>query len=64
MQSDADTVVADYSLNHEVASQTIKYTREPDIYMTERHAYKSFSYKVPLQKEGTYVLILKFAEVV
>lgn len=41
----------------------IKYTREPDIYMSERHAYKSFSYKVPIQKEGTYVLILKFAEV-
>lgn len=55
--------MADYTINKEVASQVIKYTREPDIYMSERHAYKSFSYKVPIQKEGTYVLILKFAEV-
>lgn len=30
--------------------------------MTERHAYDSFSYHIPLAKEGTYVLILKFAE--
>ncbi|KAM3134911.1 hypothetical protein pb186bvf_012911 [Paramecium bursaria] len=62
VQSDPDTVVADYNQNTEVSSQTIKFTREPDIYLTERHAYKSFSYQVPLQKEGTYVLILKFAE--
>jgi len=30
--------------------------------MTEKHAYKSFSYRLPLSKEGTYVVILKFAE--
>ncbi|CAD8164127.1 unnamed protein product [Paramecium octaurelia] len=62
IQTDPETVVADYSLNSEVASQQIKYTREPEIYLTERHAYKTFSYQIPLQKEGTYTLILKFAE--
>ncbi|CAD8073522.1 unnamed protein product [Paramecium primaurelia] len=62
IQTDPETVVADYSLNSEVSSQQIKYTREPEIYLTERHAYKTFSYQIPLQKEGTYTLILKFAE--
>ncbi|CAD8078164.1 unnamed protein product [Paramecium sonneborni] len=62
IQTDPETVVADYSLNSEVSSQQIKYTREPQIYLTERHAYKTFSYQIPLQKEGTYTLILKFAE--
>ena len=30
--------------------------------MSERHGYDSFHYKLTIAKEGTYVLILKFAE--
>ena len=32
--------------------------------MTERHCDQSFSYEIPIKEDGTYVLILKFAEVI
>lgn len=54
--------IADYTLNQEKASATIKYTNDQDIYMTERHADDSFSYFVPLAQQGVHVLILKFTE--
>ncbi len=42
----------------------IKYTKDPEVYMTERHAYNTFSYKLPLEKakEGKLTLIFKFNE--
>lgn len=33
------------------------------LYQTERYHFKTFSYTVPLNREGAYVLVLKFAEV-
>jgi len=42
----------------------IKYTKDPEVYMTERHAYNTFTYKLPLEKakEGKLTLIFKFNE--
>ena len=33
------------------------------LYQTERYHFKTFSYSIPLNREGNYVLVLKFAEV-
>ncbi|XP_065175680.1 malectin-like [Sycon ciliatum] len=33
------------------------------LYQTERYHFKTFSYTVPLNREGNYVLVLKFSEV-
>jgi len=38
----SNTKVADYNLNDEVSAATIKYTSDPAVYMTERHADESF----------------------
>jgi len=42
---------------------TIKYTKSPAVYQTERYALDTFSYEIPLTQAGKYVLILKFSEV-
>ena len=41
----------------------IKLTKTPEVYQTERYALEDFSYNVPLDEPGDYVLILKFSEV-
>ena len=41
----------------------IKLTKSPEIYQTERYADSDFSYSIPLEDPGNYVLILKFSEV-
>ena len=40
----------------------VKYTIDSVPYLTERHG-SEFGYKIPIQEEGTYTLILKFVEV-
>jgi len=57
-----NTKVADYGINPEMSGATIKYTTDQQVYMTERHADESFTYEIPLQTQGKYVLILKFSE--
>jgi hypothetical protein len=57
-----NTKVADYNINTEVSGATIKYTNDPTVYMTERHADETFWYEIPVQSSGKYVLILKFTE--
>lgn len=42
---------------------TIKYTKSPAVYQTERYALDTFDYEIPLNSAGNYVLILKFSEV-
>lgn len=54
--------MADYSNNQDLAHIQLKYTFDPNIYMTERHHDDSFSYDITIPKEGKYTLILKFAE--
>ena len=44
-------------------SVSIMLTKTPEIYQTERWAESDFSYNVPIQEPGEYVLILKFSEV-
>lgn len=56
--------IADYGVNPEASGASLKYTRDPHLYFTERHDDKSFGYEFDLKKEGDYVLILKFAEVI
>lgn len=58
-----DTTVADYSINDVVSNQIIKYTKDPSLYMTERHADYSFQYSIPVKAEGPYVLITYHSEV-
>lgn len=41
----------------------IKYTLDPVIYKTERHADKEVVYHLPIEEPGSYVLVLKFVEV-
>ena len=41
----------------------IKLTKEQEIFQTERWSDSDFSYSLPVQGEGKYVLILKFSEV-
>eukprot|EP01016_Furgasonia_blochmanni_P013256 TRINITY_DN1672_c0_g1_i1.p1 TRINITY_DN1672_c0_g1~~TRINITY_DN1672_c0_g1_i1.p1 ORF type:complete len:407 (+),score=110.43 TRINITY_DN1672_c0_g1_i1:142-1362(+) len=53
---------ADYTTNDHINNQPIKYTYDPKVYLTERHADESFSYDIPVDAQGTYVLILQFAE--
>lgn len=44
-------------------SVQIKLTKFPEVYQTERYALSDFSYSIPLEEPGKYVLILKFSEV-
>ncbi len=41
----------------------IKNTKEKEIYQTERWSTEDLEYNIPLQKDGRYVLVLKFSEV-
>ena len=41
----------------------IKNTKDKDIYQTERWSTQDLIYEIPIEKEGKYVLILKFSEV-
>lgn len=54
--------VSDYTINEETKGIDIKYTKDPHIYMTERHDEKTFSYEIPVKSPGKYVLIAKFSE--
>lgn len=54
---------ADYGINPEASGATVKYTRDPHIYFTERHDDYSLKYEIDLAKDGKFVLILKFSEV-
>jgi hypothetical protein len=40
----------------------VLYTRDPEIYKTERHGSETFSYDLPIRDYGVYTLVLKFAE--
>lgn len=42
--------VADYSNNQDLAHIQLKYTFDPNIYMTERHHDDSFSYDITIPK--------------
>lgn len=44
-------------------SSQIKLTKTQELYQTERYAESDFSYTLPLEEQGNYVLILKFSEV-
>lgn len=57
-----ETIAVDYSTDSSYNGALIKYTKDPEIYMTERHSYKTFKYDVPLSSEGTFTIILKFCE--
>lgn len=41
----------------------IKNTKDVEIYQTERWSQKDLVYKIPLKKQGKFVLVLKFSEV-
>ena len=49
---------SDFGMNSE-----IKNTKDKDIYQTERWSTEDLIYEIPIEKEGKYVLILKFSEV-
>ena len=49
---------SDFGMNSE-----IKNTKDKDIYQTERWSPEDLIYEIPIEKEGKYVLILKFSEV-
>ena len=49
---------SDFGMNSEIKS-----TKDKDIYQTERWSTEDLIYEIPIQKEGKYVLILKFSEV-
>ena len=49
---------SDFGMNSE-----IKNTKEKEIYQTERWSTEDLEYNIPLQKDGRYVLVLKFSEV-
>jgi len=57
-----NTKVADYHTNPEAAAATIKYTREGDVYLTERHADETFYYDIPVSQNGKFVIISKLCE--
>ena len=49
---------SDFGMNSDIKS-----TKDKDIYQTERWSTEDLIYEIPIQKEGKYVLILKFSEV-
>jgi hypothetical protein len=49
---------SDFGINSE-----IKNTKDKEIYQTERWSTNDLIYNIPIQKEGKYVLVLKFSEV-
>lgn len=57
-----NTKTADYSTNQEAASATVKYTSEPALFLTERHADETFYYDIPVSSSGFYVVISRMAE--
>lgn len=59
----SESKVSDYFLNPELAKIPIKYTYDEAIYKTERHGDTTFDYQIPVKKDGTYTIILKFCEV-
>ena len=52
-------ISSDYGFNY----ASIKNTKTPEVYQTERYDTKSFTYKVPVPGDGRYTLVLKFSEV-
>jgi hypothetical protein len=61
---DEKTVSVDYMQDQNYRDELIRYTNDPEIYKTERHAYNTFHYYIPISKlkTGKHVLILKFCE--
>jgi len=53
---------SNYNNNDEIREVKVKYTQDSDVYKTERHADESFSYTIPVNAPGKYVLITKYAE--
>ena len=49
---------SDFGINSE-----IKNTKDKEIYQTERWSTEDLLYDIPLEKDGKYVLVLKFSEV-
>ncbi|CAG9315525.1 unnamed protein product [Blepharisma stoltei] len=41
----------------------VKMTKSPELYQTERYDTQDFSYSIPIEEPGNYVLILKFSEI-
>eukprot|EP01017_Pseudomicrothorax_dubius_P034970 TRINITY_DN4848_c0_g1_i5.p1 TRINITY_DN4848_c0_g1~~TRINITY_DN4848_c0_g1_i5.p1 ORF type:complete len:314 (-),score=89.72 TRINITY_DN4848_c0_g1_i5:70-1011(-) len=58
----ANSKVSDYSGSDDARRTPFRFTDEPNVYYTERHADGSFTYHVALKDDGNYVLNLKFAE--
>lgn len=44
-------------------SLIIRRAHDPVLYQTERYHHQDFSYNIPIQGNGEYVLVLKFSEV-
>ena len=56
------SIVADYQFKEDLRDINIKYTNDQNVYLSERHAEWTFFYEIPVERPGTFVLILKFAE--
>jgi hypothetical protein len=52
---------ADYNRVEEKKESTILYTKDTEVYKSERHG-EAFHYDLPIRTEGVYTLVLKFAE--
>ena len=57
------TEVSKWTEDIAVAKQRIRYTEEGELYKTERWSKKNFGYKIPLGKDGEYVVITQHSEV-
>lgn len=59
-----NSISVDYRGDPQIGAELIKYSNDDTIYKTERHAYNSFKYTLPVDKmKGqNYVIILKFCE--
>lgn len=52
-------ITSDFGFNF----ASIRHTKDPELYQTERYDTQSFSYQIPVPGDGVYTLVLKFSEV-
>ena len=58
-------VVATYQNHKKIPKSGFKYTRDQELHRMERYSTKGWlEYDLPIERDGDYVLILQFAEVI
>ena len=59
-----NTEIALWAEDISVSKERIKYTEEANLYLTERWSWNDFTYDIPLEEDGEYVLITQHSEVI